>query len=356
MEREEVMVKKRRKSLPADEISMFCGQVALILKSGIPLHDGMATLCDGIEDEAAKSVFKRISDSVYDTGSLHEALKDAGIFPDYMVSMVLIGEEAGKLEEVMESLSLYYENENNVKRSVQTAITYPIVLIVMMGVVLSALITRVMPLFEEVFNNLGTEMSATGKMFMNFGLTFGKVTLSVIAAVLVVILALYIYTAITGKSERLKALAVKMPLLKKLSGKLTTARLASVLAMMLSSGLDLDKALSLAPEIVSDSLTKEKVKKCAGLMREGSSFVDAVTQMKIFPTLHTRMINVGFKAGQLDSVMKRLAKLYEEEVNEEVSKLISFIEPAMVAVLSVIIGGILISVMLPLASIMSSIG
>ena len=182
---------KLNRTLPPDEISMFCEQVALILKSGIQLHDGMDTLCEGIEDKKAKEIFSKVSDVVSETGSLHEALKEAEIFPEYMVNMVLIGEEAGKLEEVMESLSLYYENENIIKKSIHTAISYPIVLVCMMAVVLSVLITRVMPLFEEIFKNLGTEMSATGKMVMNFGINFGKVTLIVIVAVLIIALCIF---------------------------------------------------------------------------------------------------------------------------------------------------------------------
>lgn len=356
MSKEKTKILKFNRTLPPDEISMFCGQVALILKSGIQLHDGMDTLCEGIEDSKAKEIFSQVSEVVSETGSLHEALKTAGIFPEYMVNMVLIGEEAGKLEEVMESLTLYYENENVIKKSIHTAITYPIVLVCMMAVVLSVLITRVMPLFEEIFTNLGTEMSATGKMVMNFGINFGKVTLIIIVAILLIALCLYAVVTFTGNQHKVREYVQKLPFLKKLNRTITSARLSSVLAMMLSSGFELEKALELAPGVVTDRITKQKIKECAHMVQEGTSFVEAITKIKVFPALHTRMINVGFKAGQLDEVMKRLSKLYEDEVNDEIAKVVSFIEPTMVAFLSVIIGGILISIMLPLASIMSSIG
>ena len=356
MSKEKTKILKFNRTLPPDEISMFCGQVALILKSGIQLHDGMDTLCEGIEDDKAKEIFSKVSEVVSDTGSLHEALKTTGIFPEYMVNMVLIGEEAGKLEEVMESLALYYDNENIIKKSIHTAITYPIVLICMMAVVLTVLITRVMPLFEEIFTNLGTEMSATGKMVMNFGINFGKVTLIIIVAVLIIALCIYAAVAFTGNKHKVREVVQKLPFLKKLNKTITSARLSSVLAMMLSSGFELEKALELAPGVVTDRITKQKIKECAKMVQDGTSFVEAIAKIKVFPALHTRMINVGFKAGQLDEVMKRLSKLYEDEVNDEIAKVVSFIEPTMVAFLSVIIGGILISIMLPLASIMSSIG
>ena len=126
--------------------------------------------------------------------------------------------------------------------------------------------------------------------------------------------------------------------------------------MMLSSGYELEHALEMAPDIVSDSLAKAKIEECGELVKDGVAFPEALTRIQLFSLLHARMIHVGFKAGQMDSVMQRLAKIYEEEVNEAIARLVSFIEPTLVAVLSVVIGGILVSVMLPLASIMSSIG
>ena len=340
--------------LPADEIASFCGQIALILQAGIPLYDGMETLVESCEDKKAKEAFKQMADKVTETGMLYEAVKDAGFFPMYMVNMIHIGEESGKLDEVLRSLSIYYEREARIRKSIKSAISYPMLLILMMAAVVTLLVTNVMPVFEQVFENMGTDISETGKSIMNVGLAIGNIAFVVIAVVLVVIIGLCIAVKL-GAGESLKRLSFKLPLLRGLSKKMSSGRFASVLSMMISSGYSLEKALEMAPGIVTDSAAREKIKKCDELLKEGKSFPEALEAIDMFDGIHNRMISVGFKAGQLDAVMDKMTKVYEEEVDESIERLLSFIEPTLVAILSIIIGGILVSVMLPLTSIMSSI-
>ncbi len=346
---------KNNNYIPAGEIATFCGQISLILKAGIPLYDGMDTLCESCEDTNARGLFEVISKGVKDTGSLYKAVKKVGVFPDYMVNMVHIGEESGKLDDVLKSLTIYYEREAKIKKSIKSAVTYPILLILMMAAIIAVLVTRVMPIFENVFDNLGTEMSSSGKAIMNAGLNIGIGAFIFVGIIIVIMLVCYIIYKCGGQNFLFKV-ATKLPLLKGLNDKLASGRFASVISMMLSSGYDIEKALEMAPGIVTDKLAKEKIEKCGELLKSGSSFPEALMQINMFTGLQNRMINVGFKAGQLDSVMQHMSDIYDEEVDDAIEKLLAYIEPAIVAVLSLIIGGILLSVMLPLASIMSSIG
>lgn len=348
--------REQKGCLPSNETSMFCAQVALILKAGIPLYDGMETLCESIEDEKFRKNFQKISDIVNDTGSLYEAVKQVGFFPSYMVNMIHIGEESGQLDDVLEGLSRYYEREASVKKSVQSAIAYPMILIIMMSAVIALLVMKVMPLFEKIFINLGTEMSNSGKAIMNMGMIIGKVALVLTILLLISIIGFYIYSKIGNGTEKTEVILSKIPAVRNLNNKMAASRFASVISMMLSSGLELDRALEMASEIVTDGLAKKKIEECANLVKEGTSFPEALAKIQMFSALDSRMINVGFKAGRLDGVMSKMSEVYEEEVDQSLAKLVSFIEPTLVAVLSFIIGGILVSVMLPLASIMSSIG
>lgn len=346
---------RNRHVLPAEETATFCSQVLLILQAGIPLYDGMETLVESCEDKKGKEIFKQIASDVAETGILYKAVKNAGVFPKYMINMIHIGEESGKLEEVLKSLSIYYEREAKIRKSIKSAITYPILLIIMMAAVIALLVTKVLPIFEKVFNNMGTEVSQTGRSVMNAGLVIGNVAFIIIGIIIVAILVVYILS-LCGFREKLKNLSFKLPLLRGLSQKISSGRFASVLAMMVSSGYSLEKALELAPGIVTDKVAREKIEKCSELLNDGKSFPDALGEIKMFDGMQNRMVSVGYKAGQLDSVMNKMAKIYEEEVDDSIEKLLSFIEPTLVAMLSIIIGGILISVMLPLTSIMSSIG
>lgn len=341
--------------LPAEEIASFCGQISLILQAGIPLYDGMETLVESCEDKKAKEAFKKLAEDVIETGMLYEAVKNAGFFPAYMVNMIHIGEESGKLDEVLKSLSIYYEREAKIRKSIKSAITYPILLVIMMASVIALLVTKVLPIFEKVFKNMGTEVSKTGRSVMNAGIAVGNVAFVITGIVLVAIIAVYI-ASLFGFGERMKRLSFKLPLLRGLSRNISAGRFASVLSMMISSGYSLEKALELAPGIVTDAAAREKIEKCGALLKDGKSFPEALEEIEMFDGMQNRIISVGFKAGQLDSVMDKMTKIYEDEVDDSIEKLLSFIEPTLVAILSIIIGGILVSVMLPLTSIMSSIG
>jgi type IV pilus assembly protein PilC len=346
---------KKKKYLPSDEVSAFCSQISLILDAGIPLYDGIDSLVESIEDGKGQKAFIQISEKVKETGSLYEAVKEAGFFPEYMVNMIHIGEETGKTDDVLKSLSIYYERESKVLKTVKSAVTYPVLLIAMMAAVILLLVTRVMPIFEDIFINLGTDMSDSGRRIMNLGMLLGQISFAFIAAVLMLIIVFYLISKM-GHGNKLRNLLFSLPILNRVNKKISGGRFAAVISMMLSSGYSLEKALEMAPTIVEDEYTKEKIALCAELVKEGKSFPEALLEIGIFTKMQSRIISVGFKAGQLDQVMEKISKTYEEEVDESIEKLVSYIEPCLVGILSIIIGGILISVMLPLASIMSSVG
>ncbi|MBE5939092.1 MAG: type II secretion system F family protein [Lachnospiraceae bacterium] len=348
------MNKNRNNQLSAGETSIFCSQVALIVKAGIPLYDGMGTLVDSCENDDAKEAFKKISDKVVETGSLYMAVKEVGFFPEYMVGMIKIGEETGNLDDVLSSLSVYYEREEKIKNSIKSAVTYPLLLVAMMAAVILMLVVKVLPVFEGIYESLGTEVSETGKFFMAFGKVFGYGTLICVMLIVVALIVAFVIYLVSG-GKVLKNIIFKLPVLKKLNDKITSGRFASVMSMMLGSGYSIEKAIEIAPEIVTDEDAKKKIEKFGQLISEGKSFPEALMEINMFTGLQNRMINVAFKAGQLDSVMNKLSVAYEDEIDDAIDKLVSFIEPTLVAIISIIIGGILISVMLPLASILSSI-
>lgn len=352
---QEVSKIKKNKYLSAEETAAFTSQVSLILEAGIPIYDGIATLAESAADEDAKRAFYAISSTVEDTGSLYKAVLKAGFFPSYMVNMINIGEETGKLDDVLKSLTIYYEREARVKKSIKSAISYPIILLAMMAAVVFLLVKKVLPIFQEIFKNLGSDVSSTGKAMMEVGTIAGTVVFIIIFVIIAIALIVGILYAL-GFRDALQQVIFKIPGLKSLGNKLSASKFTSVLGMMLSSGYSLEKALELAPSIVTDRETKKKIFKCQELIKSGKNFPDALFEIGMFSGIQTRMINIGFKAGAMDLVMLKLTDVYEQEIDDRIEMLVSIIEPTLVAIMSLIIGGILISVMLPLANIMSSIG
>lgn len=341
--------------LAADELSIFSEQIALILSSGVPLYDGVEALCENYHDTPLAPAFSALDSAVKRLGKLAQALEEAKIFPPYMIRMANIGEETGKLDEVMAQLSTYYAREARIKRSVRNAITYPLCLIAMMAVVILVLVIKVLPIFNQVYRSLGKAVSGTASALMDFGMQVGMfvLVLAGIATLLALVAAVLMRT---GKRQAvLDAIGKVLPPVRRLAACLTAGRFAANLGMMLSSGYPLEEALSLIQDVMEDPKGREKVAVCRQRMGDGQHFPDAIASVDLFEPLHNKMVQIGFKTGQTDKVMAKLADIYQEQMDDDISSLIALIEPSMVVVLSVIIGAILLSVMLPMVSIMSSI-
>lgn len=339
--------------LTGEELSIFCEQIALILRGGLPLHDGVEALCESYRETRFAPNFAKLNAAVSESGSLHAGLEAAGAFPKYMMEMTLIGEKTGELEGVMDGLAQYYSNEAKNRSAIASAIFYPLLLIVMMAVLIGVLVVQVLPIFDDVFASFAG--NAASAAWMGVAMNAGKAVLIVAGVLIVLVLAVLAAVRLDRSQKTRQLLNRFFPPARELSQKLNASRFASTLGMMLRSGYPLDQSMELVKELFEDKAMREKMEACCTGLQHGASFPDAVEKLGVFQPLHCRMIRMGFKAGQTDRVMQKLAELYGEEVNIQVNRLVSIIEPTLVALMSVIIGAILLAVMLPLLSVMGSI-
>ena len=319
--------KSRRVHLEADELSILCEQISLILRSGLPLHDGVEALCNNYRNTRFAECFETLNQVVLSSGSLYRGLVEAGIFPKYLSEMARIGERTGELDTVMSGLSLYYQREAKIKRAIVNAITYPLILVAMMAVLITVLVVQVLPIFEDVYRGMGMDTSTNPWMII--GLNIGKVVLIAIA-VLIILFLLTMLLIRLDASGRVKAFVFRwFRPLRKITNQISASRFASVMAMMLRCGFPLDESLSLISGVISDQDLACRVQACRTCMEKGMSFPDAVDQLGMFETLHSRMIRVGFQAGQIDQVMKKLAEIYDDAVDDSITRSVSMIEPSL---------------------------
>ena len=331
----------------AQDLSLFCSQVALLLRSGMFLPDGMQALAEESEDP----VITGIAEEVQLSGSLAPALKNAGAFPEYLVNMVELGERSGKLEEVMTSLAAYYEREQAVRRQVKTAVLYPMVLVLMMIVVIAVLLIKVLPVFSQVFQDLGADAGA-----MAGGTAAGYAALGIAALIAAGCIALFLLMRTSKGYAKLMAILAKFGPTRAIAEKIASGRFAFALSLLLESGYDLDTALTLLPTIVESHPVARRIESCRMAMAEGASFAEGVEKSGLFPGMYSRILAIGFRAGALDSASRKISDIYEEEIDRSIASAVSFIEPMLVALLCIVIGVILLSIMLPLTGIMSGIG
>lgn len=342
------------KTLPASEISLFCEQAAIVLSAGIPLFDAMGVIRAQYQDTKLSLYLERAEKVLQQSGSLYEAIKAAGCFPRYMVNMVKIGEVAGKLDTIMQKLASYYTWEAKMQKSIRNAVFYPTVLVGMMAVVIIVLITGVFPVFTQVYRSLGVELSDSAMTAINASIGFGR-TVLIVMLILVALVAVIWMLMHTRYRSRVQSILMRIfPPIRKTMRKISSSRIALALSMTLSSGYPLEEALELVADVLDDDLAREKVRKCLKRVSEGADFPAAMREAELFEPMYMQMCAVGFEAGRMDEVTEHLAELYDEETDTQVQHLVSLIEPTLVAILSIVVGVILLSVMLPLMSLMSS--
>lgn len=349
-------MKKQQRMLSNVEISSFCEQMAMILKSGVSILEGLSIMLE----DASPGEGQRILSSLYQAfgqyGQLAPALEAAKVFPAYMVGMVRLGETAGRLDAVMDALTLYYGREEDIARGVRSAISYPLIMIGMMLVIVVVLMVNVMPVFAQVFAQLGAEMAGFSRAILEMGLSMNRYA-AVFVVLLILLLATIFYLCKVPRGRAAMAsFSSKFFLTRKLNEKIALARFAGGLSMTIASGLDGEHSLSLVADITENPGLKKKITVAQTLMAQGSSFPDALHEAALFSGIYGKILAIGHKSGTLDTAMDRIASQYNDEVDTAIDGMLSVLEPTLVAVLSIIVGIILLSVMFPLLGIMSTIG
>lgn len=331
-------------------ISALCMELHLTFKAGITVSEGMGLLRDGEEDPRTREILAGIADSLESGENISAALIKSGAFPEYMTDTIFIGENTGKLDAVFKSLSEYYDRQDQLSSEIKNAVVYPVILLVMMMFVVVILITNVLPIFNDVFTQLGSTMPALAVWILGVGIGIQQNWVIIVIVLAVIIAAICVWAAVNRRRGD------RVLMSKKIGGKVAVADFTSAMAMTLQSGLDLDESLDMAIRLVKSLDMKAKLERCRELIREGSGFSEAIAAAGVLPGLYCRLLAVGIKAGSSDTAMAEIARRSSDEAEDDIASRISKVEPTLVIIMSVIVGVVLLSVMLPLVGVMSSLG
>lgn len=345
-----------QKSLSNQEIASFCSQTAMLFQAGITPTEGMNILLNDSKSTEGKELLQEIVNNCNLGGHFSDALKSTGVFPDYVLHMIRLGEESGDLDVVMQSLSDYYDREDSITDSIKSAVSYPLIMIGIMLLVIFVLLGKVMPIFQQVFIQLGSEMTGISATLLQLGNSLNRYSL-ILLGILVVCVLLYLIAVKTkrGHSFCVRLLSV-FPPTKSFYEKLAAGRFANGMALAISSGMDTFASLDMVSELTEHKGMQEKIAICKKAIEDGANLPEALAVSDIFSNLYARMVSVGFRTGSIDIVMQKIADNYDRETEKKIHSIISILEPTLVIILSVIVGLILLSVIFPLMGIMSSIG
>lgn len=347
--------KARQNTLSNPELAAFCEQMAMVLKAGISAMEGISIMKEDAQTAAEKELLGIIYEKMQETGNLAPALEEAGVFPEYLCKMTQIGEETGTLDDVLASLERYYERQEAISRGIRSALTYPLIMVGMMALVIVVLLTRVMPVFQQVFRQLGMEMSgfSRGALLLGNALSRYAVVFVVIIAVIAIVFIWLVKTK-TGRGK-LENLGQHFKFSREISDKMAVCRFAGGMSIALRSGLTPERGLELVDELNENRFFGEKISASRKMLEEGKSMSEAFRESKIFTGIYARMSELAGRTGVMDEVMGKLSDQIEEEIDEKITSFISMLEPTLVILLSLIVGIILLSVMLPLLGILAGL-
>lgn len=343
------------KPLSNIELSSFCGQMALILTAGISATEGLEVMAADAATQEERAILQALLSDMNESGSLAHALESVRLFPSYLIRMTALGEETGTLDEIMSALQIHYEREEEIARSIKNAVTYPMIMIGMMMVVILVLLVKVLPIFQQVFLQLGTEMTGVSRLLMNLGTAIQRYfILFVILLLVLTVFGFYVTRTRSGMAFAKRSSRHFAPL-GKIYEKVSACRFASGMALTLRSGLNPERSMELLRALIDDPYFLDKLDHCTEQIANGTEMTQALCSAGIFTGMYARMISIGAKTGTMEQVMEQIAGLYQDEIDTRINNTLAILEPTLVIALSLIVGMILLSVMLPLMGIMSGI-
>lgn len=324
------------------ELAEFCNQMSMILHSGISALEGLSILLEDAQNEAERSLLQKMLEEMETTGYFYEAVSASGVFPDYSFYMIKLGEETGTLDEVMNGLYEHYTRKENLAGMIRSSFVYPSIMLGMMALVIAVLLTKVLPIFNQVFEQLGQEMTGFSAGLLNIGEALSSYSIAFVIIGVITVLAVIFCRK-------------RLPFYRNIQNQMAACRFADGMSITLKSGMTPEQGLDLVANLVEDEVFQRKIADCKNQLTDGMEFSAALHICGIFTGTYARMASIAGKAGTLDEVMSKISAEYEYDVNTKINRMITMIEPTLVILLSVIVGIILFSVMLPLLGIMSGL-
>ena len=337
------------KKIKLKDISLFCKQMSVMLESGIPLNNAVDILEQQATSKNLKSSLKIVSKSLKEGSQLSKAMLDQeGMFPDLLIRMVQAGEKTGKLDEVLEKMSEHYNKELKTSRQIQGAMIYPAVLAFLAVAAVLALLYVVIPSFSGIFEQSGMAMPLPTRIVLAAS-NFVRSSWYILFGVTGILVFLFLrYRSTEAGRYQLDRLKLNLPVIKGPMQKIVTARFASTLAILTSAGIPLVEAIESAAATTNNAVVIEKMKLANEGLQKGERLTGMITATGLFPPMMLSMVKIGEESGSLESMLVKTSDYYEEELETAIKQLLSLLEPAMIIVMGVIIGGIVASVMLPM--------
>ena len=346
-----------RRSMNLREVGQFTQQLSTLLGAGLPLDRSLQVLMELSESERIRRTVTEIRDRVREGGSLSEALEEQhGTFNRLFINMVRAGEVGGTLDVTLSRLTEYLERSKDLKDSVINALTYPVILVFLAGGSLILLLVYVIPQFTPIFEELGGDLPMITKIVLAVGSVLQNFWWGLILITTLIVWQFRIMLADQEKRFAWDTRVLSMRWVGDLVAKLETARLTRTLGTLLSNGVPLLSALSIARNVISNTVLRKEVNDATREVKTGGGLAANLAKGDRFPRLALQMISVGEETGQLDEMLLKVSDTYDREVRNTIDRLLAVFTPVVTLLLAVMIGTIVMSVLLAILGINDLVG
>ena len=346
-----------RKSVSLKTLAVFNRQLSVMFNAGLPITQAIGILAQQQKDKYFQSVLTEVRKDVEAGANLSNAMrKHPGVFNDLYTSMIQAGEASGNLDTILLRLSAYIEGQSKLIGRVKSAMTYPVVVVSIALVLTGVLLWKVVPVFEDMFTQMGAELPVLTTMVTSASKFFIGNMLWIFLFFAGLIFAFRSYYR-TFKGRRvIDNIKLKIWVFGDVLTKLAVARVTRTLATLLTSGVEIIESLTITAKTSGNAVIEDAVLKSRALVQEGKPLWESWEETKRFPYMVTQMVAVGEQTGSLSTMLGKVADFYDEECDQAVAAITSLMEPLMILVLGGIVGTVVIAMYLPLFDIVGKIG
>ena len=347
---------KFTRKIDQQKVAIFTRQFSVMIDAGLPLVQCLEILSSQADEASFADMLETVRRDVEGGSTLADALRQHPKgFTELYCNMVAAGEAGGILDVILRRLSTYLEKAVALKAAVRSASIYPLIIISVAGIVVFVILWKVIPTFASLFAGLGAQLPLPTRVIVAASNFIAAYSLFVFAGAILLAIAVRQYYKTDGGEKLLDGLVLRSPVIGMIMRKIAVARFCRTLGTLVSSGVPILDGLDITAKTAGNRVVKDAVMETRTNIEAGKSIAKPLESTRVFPPMVTQMISVGEETGALDTMLSKIADFYEDEVDTAVDNLMSLLEPVMIVFLGVVIGGIVISMYLPMFDLINKI-
>ena len=342
--------------VPTKDIAIFFRQFSVMIDAGLPLVQCLEILAANQENMTFQKTLTGVRTTVEGGATLANAMRAyPKIFDDLCTNMIEAGETGGILDVILQRLATYVEKAVKLKAAVKSAMVYPVAVISIAGLIVGGLLKWVVPIFSNLFAGLGVELPLPTRIVMGLSNLVGRFGWLIFPIALGTYFGLKYTRAHPGGRLFLDGLLLKLPVLGQILRKIAVARFTRTLGTLITSGVPILEGLSITARTSGNAVLETSLMKVRKAVEEGRTIVDPLKESGVFPNMVVQMIGVGEATGAMDAMLQKIADFYEDEVDAAIKDMLTLIEPMLITFLGVVVGGIVISLYMPLFAMIAKL-